>query len=59
LRVAGAETVRESGIPVAKADGVKFLAERNGKAIFAVDWGRYRFTAKPATEQDKIRHKKT
>ncbi|MEI8233346.1 MAG: family 78 glycoside hydrolase catalytic domain [Verrucomicrobiota bacterium] len=42
---ADASTVTESGKPTEKADGVKFLDMENGRAVYAVGSGNYRFKA--------------
>jgi alpha-L-rhamnosidase len=39
------ESIRESGKPLAKAKGVKFLRSENGFAVLAVASGTYRFSA--------------
>ena len=41
-----ADNVTESGIPAAKAEGVKFLGIENSMAVFAVVSGRYQFVSK-------------
>jgi alpha-L-rhamnosidase len=38
-----ASAVTESGKPVTKAEGVKFLRMENGAAVYAVGSGTYRF----------------
>jgi alpha-L-rhamnosidase len=41
-----ADNVTESGVPAAKAEGVKFLGIENSMAVFAVVSGRYQFVSK-------------
>jgi alpha-L-rhamnosidase len=43
-----AESVTEGGLPATKAKGVRFLQMDNGKAVFAVGSGDYRFVSKLA-----------
>jgi alpha-L-rhamnosidase len=41
-----ADSVTEGGLPAAKAEGVQFIRMDNGKAVFAVGSGSYRFVSK-------------
>jgi alpha-L-rhamnosidase len=43
---AKADDVTESGRPVDKADGVKFLRMESGRAVFEIQSGNYRFASK-------------
>ena len=45
LPACGADSVREGGKPIAKADGVKFVRVEGGRPVFEVGSGTYRFTA--------------
>ena len=48
-----AESVTEGGVPAAKAEGVQFIRMDNGKAVFAVGSGSYRFVSTlPAGRQE-------
>ena len=38
-------SVTESGLPAAKAQGVKFLREQDGRAVYEVESGSYEFTS--------------
>jgi alpha-L-rhamnosidase len=41
-----AESVTESGRPATSAEGLRFLRIKQGKAVFAVGSGHYRFESK-------------
>lgn len=41
-----AETIRESGLPIEKAKGVRFLRIEDGRALLAVESGSYKFQVK-------------
>jgi len=46
-----ADDVSESGKPAAKTDGVRFLRMENGKTVFAVGSGQYRFVSRIPVNQ--------
>ncbi len=46
MPAASEDTVRESGKPAAEAEGVKFLRAENGEAVYEVQSGSYKFTAR-------------
>jgi alpha-L-rhamnosidase len=50
-----AETITESGIPVLKAEGVKFIRMEDSTAMFEVGSGRYSFRS-PLPEKSKAPH---
>lgn len=51
MPAADAGSVREGGRPIGRAPGVRFLRQDGGRAVFAVDSGRYAFTSPITAER--------
>jgi alpha-L-rhamnosidase len=56
LPTTDADSVKESGLPAAKAPGVKLLRIEDGRAVYEVDAGSYRFKSRLSTRAKQGSH---
>jgi|GEM_PF-288156 Alpha-L-rhamnosidase N-terminal domain./Bacterial alpha-L-rhamnosidase. len=54
LPAASANVVTESGLPAVQAAGIHFIGYENGKAIYELESGNYRFTSKLTLEDGVV-----
>ena len=50
MQTSDPDSVTESGVPAAKADGVWFIKAEDGAAVYRLGAGQYKFAAKRATQ---------